>query len=596
MNQNSYWTKVLDHRVSRRTMLRGAGITGIGLAGAALIGCGDDDDDDDDDGGGGGGGGGGTTPSASQPDSGVKRGGTLRVSNSGDPPTLDTYANNSFLTKRVAAFAYNRLFKLGTGEDILSGSALPVPDIAEGAETDDGQTWVVKLKPGVKFHDVAPVDGRELTSEDVAASWGKMIAEEHVQRDAVSFVEQFDVIDERTVKFTLKAPSAVFLVTMADANLFWILPKEAGESGGFDPALKVIGAGPWMLDEYQTSVKLVYKRHPEYHLDGFPIMDGVTELLIPEYANALAQLQAGSLDILNLRADDVLPIRDQLPDLQLLGNNGVGLSMFYFNDLEDSSNPWFDERVRFAVSMAINRDEIHEFAYNVKALREAGLEASDKWNNYPIPVGHSAWWLDPKSPEQGDSAKYFQYNPDEAAKMLAAVVGPDGLEVPYLFNTNRYGSLFSSIAEANIRFLEEVGFKLDVTVQDYASEWNEFTGRGFFFGLAFGPQTPHADPGGFRRGYNKDEEGKPVQKNRIKLIDEDMLVLWDKQAGAFDPEERKEILFEIQRYNDERMYYVPNQSGAGTTYTAFAENLRDLRFTRSYGSPLEVYASMWMDT
>ena len=136
MNQNSYWTKVLDHRVSRRAMLRGAGVAGIGLAGAALIGCGDDDDDDDGGGGGGGGGGsgGGTTPSASQPDSGVKRGGTLRVSNSGDPPTLDTYANNSFLTKRVAAFAYNRLFKLGTSEDILSGSALPVPDIAEGAE------------------------------------------------------------------------------------------------------------------------------------------------------------------------------------------------------------------------------------------------------------------------------------------------------------------------------------------------------------------------------------------------------------------------------------------------------------------------------
>ena len=56
MDQNrNYWTR---QRVGRRSMLRGAGMASVGLAGAALIGCGGDDDDDGDGGGGGGGGGG----------------------------------------------------------------------------------------------------------------------------------------------------------------------------------------------------------------------------------------------------------------------------------------------------------------------------------------------------------------------------------------------------------------------------------------------------------------------------------------------------------------------------------------------------------
>src|SRR5690606_6593052 len=139
-------------------------IAGAGLAGAALVGCGSDDDDPGGGGGDGGGGGGGTsTPQATPSAAGeVKRGGTYRHSAVGEPPTLDPYVNASVTTKTFANYVYSRLYKIETQPDRDPFELGAVPDLAESAESTDGQHWVVKLREGVKFQDIAPVSGREV--------------------------------------------------------------------------------------------------------------------------------------------------------------------------------------------------------------------------------------------------------------------------------------------------------------------------------------------------------------------------------------------------------------------------------------------------
>src|SRR5690606_38662854 len=207
MAETPYWTRALGHPVSRRGVLRGAAVGGAGLAGAALIGCGSDDDDGD------GGGastptGGGTasptetsaagtsTPAAA---TGPKTGGTWKVNISLDPTSLDPYGNLRYTTKGFAAYVYSRLFRVDSQPDANPYDQLPTEDIAESAESTDGQHWTVKLRQWVKFHNVEPVNGRELTTEDVMFSWGRLTAPESPAANLVPEGMQVEAVDDYTL-------------------------------------------------------------------------------------------------------------------------------------------------------------------------------------------------------------------------------------------------------------------------------------------------------------------------------------------------------------------------------------------------------------
>ncbi|HEX6032361.1 MAG TPA: ABC transporter substrate-binding protein, partial [Tepidiformaceae bacterium] len=252
---SDYWTRWHATRSNRRRFLGGAAVTGVGAASLALVGCGDDDDDDV--------GlatptpGANASPTVADPFKDAKKGGTYKIDSTGDPPTLDPYGNLSFLTKGFAAAHYSRLYKYKTGPGIAPLSVRPTPDIVEGHEvTPDGLTWTMKLRAGLKFANVAPVNGRAVTTtEDVKFSWGRLTAETTQNRSQVSFVDKVEFPDAQTIKWTLKTPNAAFLDTLADTNLLFIMPTES--DGGFDPAQKAIGSGPWILDEYTPSVRFV---------------------------------------------------------------------------------------------------------------------------------------------------------------------------------------------------------------------------------------------------------------------------------------------------------------------------------------------------
>jgi len=258
---SSYWT---SRRISRRGVIRGGGLTGVGLAGAALIGCGGDDDDPEPSGTTAPGGGTGTaaagtgTPAASgEP----RSGGRFQTSAAGDPTSLDPMVSGSVSTKTLAAHVYSRLMKIDTAEDADPYDRLPTGDVAESVETTDGQHWTIKLRQGVKFHNIAPVNGRELTSEDVLFSYQRLSAPESPNSTQMQSVVDVQAVDPYTLTFALDAPSPEFQELLADANLLFIQPTEA--DGGFDTLLQPIGSGPWILEEYVSSTKLRFENHPD---------------------------------------------------------------------------------------------------------------------------------------------------------------------------------------------------------------------------------------------------------------------------------------------------------------------------------------------
>ncbi len=595
MSSSPYWDRYWRLRANRRRFLGGALATSAGAAGLALVGCGDDEE--------------AATPTAAatatptaagtapaasptpaDPFANAKRGGILHAASTGDPPTLDPYGNLSFLTKGFAAYVYSRLFMFETGPGIAYGANRPVPDLAESAEpNEDGTEWVIKLKPNAKFHDVAPVNGRQVTAEDVRFSWGRMTAETTPNRTQVAFVDRMEVLDQQTVKFVLKEPNAAFLDILADANLLWIMPTES--DGGFDPAQTAIGSGPWIFKQYVPSQSFTFEANPSWHFEGFPLLAGVELAIIPEYANRLAQFLAGNLEVVDINPNDLVQARDQVEGLQLIGIVPQLLSFIYFDSKPDS--PWRDRRFRQAVSMALDRDALTDIGYNVKALRDAGFDVGSPWNNI-IPAGFTRWWLDPKSPDMGEGAKYFEYNVEEAKKLLEAS-GYDGRPIKYQYTANRYGKTFNDIAEATQAYLTAIGLNVQTEVQDYSSVYITQTFVGNFEGIAFGYETPFPEAGAYLIRFFTDD---PL--NHGKVNDERLREIALQQQRTLDEEERRELFHEAQRINGVEMYYVPNQAGAGTTWTGIQPYVKNaieyaLYNSPGYGDPTETLPFVWLD-
>ncbi len=587
-----YWNRYWKERPTRRRFLGGAVATGAGAAGLALVGCGDDDDDDN----GGGGGLATATPGAdatatpSDPFAGAKRGGTYRTTWTGDPPTIDPYGNLSFLTKGFAAYPYSRLFKYNSGPGVKQSDLQPVGDLAESAEASpDGLVWTMKLNPAAKFHNVAPVNGRAVTSDDVKFSWGRATAETNTNRAQVSFVDKVEYPDASTVKFTLKAPNAAFLDVLADANILWIMPTEA--EGGFDPTKQAIGSGPWMLESYTPSVSLKFAKNPAWHFNGFPLMDRVEGAIIPEYANRIAQFQAGNTEVEGITAEDIVNIKKSMPGINLYGEVSQLLSFVFFDP--DPASPWAkDPRVKQAVSMAIDRAGLMDLGYNVKKLKAEGLAVSERWNNL-IPAGMQRFWLDPQGAEQGESKKFFEYNVAEAKALLSAAGFANGFDAVYQYTANRYGATFNAIAEAHISFLNEIGIKTTTEVQDYASKYITQTFVGNFKGIAFGYETPFPEGGSYPNRMFTDNPS-----NHSKIVDAELAELAAKQQRELDPAKRKEFFFEIQRKNAEKMHYIPSNAGAGTGwagYQGWVKNIDVQTVPGSYGGGTETIPYRWLD-
>src|SRR5262245_36788635 len=95
-----------------------------------------------------------------------KRRGSLR-SRGYDPPHFDPHQTLNFKTNNTLSFVYNKLVRHKVGASVTPGTFPIEPDLAERWEEPDDTTVVFYLRHGVKWHNKPPVNGRELTAEDV---------------------------------------------------------------------------------------------------------------------------------------------------------------------------------------------------------------------------------------------------------------------------------------------------------------------------------------------------------------------------------------------------------------------------------------------
>ncbi|MBI2760707.1 MAG: ABC transporter substrate-binding protein [Chloroflexi bacterium] len=518
------------------------------------------------------------TAAAQQVNEGPKQGGTIRNRFNGTPP-LDPIANTTFRAQVMAGYTYSRLVKFKTGAEPAVAMNYEVePDLASAWEVQpDGSQITFKLNPNAVFHNKAPVNGRNADSEDVKFSFTRFREESKNSNRTVfdPVVDAIETPDPQTVVFKLKKPYGPLLNLFANPQYLWILPRES--AGGFDPAKEQIGTGPWVLESLQPDIDVKFKAHRKYFGEGKPYGDAVATAIVADNLTAKSQFQAERLDVEAIQFEDKNEVAGSNPKVKFYTYTPTTTPFMAFQ-LRGNS-PFRDERIRRAFSMAFDRESMLALSFNGQGY----------FHNM-VPAFLGKWWLDPKSSDMGESAKYFQRNIAEAKAMLEAA-GASKMEFKFIYTNNAYGERFNQWAESAASMLKDLGVKPAIVVQDYQREYIAANGTFFgnFDGLFFGLQTPLTDPHDFL--YNMAHSAS--KRNHAGVQDTTLDAMIDKQAATLDETTRVKLVRDIQRYMSERMYYAPGFTGPA--FTGVQPWVKGYRYSATYGTGTESVAELWLD-
>jgi peptide/nickel transport system substrate-binding protein len=504
-----------------------------------------------------------------------KRGGTLRVRGF-DPPNFDHQLTSTGFTQSAASFVYSKLVRHKVGADITPGTFIIEPDLAERWEELDDTTYVFHLRQGVKWHNKPPVNGREFVADDVKFTYDRLLTEKgSVNRYLLDSVDRIEVVDRYTVKFLLKEPYVWFISVLAYPTSMWIIaPEVVQQYGDLKRVETAIGTGPFILERYEPNVKTVFKRNPDYYREGQPYVDGVEWLVINDESTGLAMYRTGQLDCgpgINwaIRQQDQEAFKKSHPHLRyqdFLSQTSSVVTM------RTDMPPFNDVRVRRAISHAIDRAGINEAVWVRAAPTAAVSRGLVEWT---LPIE-----------QLGPGARYYEYDPKEAKRLLAEAGYPKGFKTQ-LTVTNGLGR--DRIDEAVLvqRYLKEVGIEAELKIQEHGA-YTATTVQGKFEGLVDSPSGVTWEPDGrLYRAYASDSS-----RNMGHVNDATLTAMLKEQRRTKDLAARKQLIHDIQRYVAEQQYSVYLNSGTITTsWQPYVKNFAP-NHSFDYGNRA---AALWLD-
>jgi peptide/nickel transport system substrate-binding protein len=452
-----------------------------------------------------------------------KKGGVLRIGILGEPPALDTHISTTALAEVLSHHIYEGLYT-------LDEENRPIPMLAEGmpAVSGDGLTYTFKLRQGIRFH-----NGKELVAEDVVASlsrWGRLA---NSGKTLFNQVAGLSAVDRYTVELKLKQQSPIIALTLGIPNNGAVIyPKEIAEKY---PQLKVaeyVGTGPyrvleWKPDQYVRMVRYDdYKSRSEkpngYGGSKVAYLDELRWIPVPDVSTRAAQVETGELDF----ADDLsLDQYDRIarnPNARTVVAKPYFFLIAVFNKKEGLMT---NLKLRQAWQAAI---DIEPIMRNVAG----GRPDFYRLDSSLVFAEVGAWHTNiPGLP-------YNERNPEKAKRLLKEA-GYKGEPIRFI-TTQEYKWMYD-FAVLTKQQLEDVGFKIDLQVMDWATlsqrrynpkEYEAYT-TGIGLGAMFDPM--HS---GFLNcawaGWTCDEEIVKTQQELGRETDhKKRFVLWEQQTRNF---------------------------------------------------------------
>ena len=397
---------------------------------------------------------------------------------------------------------FNIFDRLVDVEVDADGNSKIVPSLAESWDiSDDGLEYTFHLRQGVKFH-----NGNDFTAEDVAYTFHRMLTVEggvntefidqikgadELLAGETDTLEGVEVVDDYTIKVTLKEPFAGFLASISSPGVS-IYDSEAteaaGDQFGMDPAVTV-GTGPFEFSSWSFNNQLVLTRNEDYW-KGASGLPGVVIKIIPDTETQSMMFESGELDILDLdyAADSVDRFTETYPD-QIVQGPRVGIVYFTMNF---NKEPFQDVRVRKAVQMSIDRQAILDALYGGRGQVEQGI----------FPHGLIGF-----NPDQEE----IKYDPEAAKALLAEAGYADGFDMEIAADSSASDTMTMALEIVSDQ-LAEVGINAEIKNYD-ESTWLETRKSGELGSFMSTWSADYNDPDNFIYTFFGNEE-----KTRIRSI------------------------------------------------------------------------------
>jgi peptide/nickel transport system substrate-binding protein len=269
---------------------------------------------------------------------------------------LDPIFTTALVTINHGWAIFDTLFGVNTKLEIK-------PQMADGyTVSDDGRTYLIKLRDGLKFHNGEPV-----RAQDAAPSLARWAARESIGQTVAKYVDAWGVQDDRTIKITLKQPIPIFMEAIArgGASMPFVMPEHMAKADPFKQVTETIGSGPFsfVADEYVPGAAVAYAKNRNYVPRQEPAdwtsggkvahFDRVVWRVIPDAATAAAALQNGEVDWYEQVQPDLVPLLRANPDVVIGSANPTGFNaVLRFNHLHP---PFNNAAIRRAVMMGVNQ-------------------------------------------------------------------------------------------------------------------------------------------------------------------------------------------------------------------------------------------------
>lgn len=431
----------------------------------------------------------------------------------------------------------------GTGEEPMTTNSYAVEYtagwLAESWEVHDLYSITYHLRKGVRFHDKAPVNGREFNADDVVASLNRFVA--HDKSSWYQSEITCTKIDKYTVRFDSPDPNTE-IVMLGFTNFVVGAPEVAEQYGDMTNWRTVIGTGPYTVTDVVPDSSVTFTRNPNYwaydplHPENqLPYIKTLKALVILDPATQDAALRTGKIDRLGLskeRADPIIRTNPELNQRKYPSGNSYVLSVR--TDLTDA--PYSDKRVRQALMMAIDHQGIKDDYY----LGDATLL---QWPYQP--TFGSAYTPLEELPE--DLAKFWDYRPEEAKALLAEAGYPNGfrMEIRLLANYAGGAELYSIVKN----YWDAIGVDTSLTVLEAGAFWSQLVGK------TYTDAIPSAW-GNTSWGSASHAHGCDYLYNYSVVCDPHIEEVAEQVSTIVDVEERNAILKELGLYIIDQQYWL----------------------------------------
>jgi peptide/nickel transport system substrate-binding protein len=316
----------------------------------------------------------------------------------------------------------------------------PAPWLVTEWKQIDPVTWEFKLRPGVLFH-----SGNEFTAESVRFTVMDVIldpARKSPNAGSFNWIKMIQVIDKHSFRIVCHNPYPVVLYRLAELTPYD--PEYFKTLGWEQASANPVGTGPYKMKAFLRDQKVDLVANEIYWQKGLPHIKNVTFKVIPEISTRIAELRAGSVDLIQTLEPDKTDQVTSDPNLKVV-SGPISRFMFWQFDASGRAGetPVTNIKVRQAIGHAIDRAAI------IKNMLKGYGDLSD------VPCSRLLFGYDQTA--KGD----FAYDPVKAKALLAEAGYPNGLEIDLW----QYDGQANLLDQAAMGYLQEVGIK--VRLRDY---------------------------------------------------------------------------------------------------------------------------------